>query len=79
MDARGRRLPVEFRLLRYQPDPWRPVDCLTLARGFSLFLSSALVTRLNFLALHRRLENDPEKLRSLAPRYPAWGPPSPAP
>lgn len=73
IESRGRRLPVEFRLLHYQPDPWRPVDCLTLARGFSLFLSSALVTRLNFLALHRRLENDPEKFHSLAPRYPEWG------
>ncbi len=73
IEARGRRLPVEFRLLRYRPDPWRPVDCLTLARGFSLFLSSALVTRLSFLALHRRLENQPEKFHSLAPRYPDWG------
>ncbi len=68
-----RRLPVEFRLLRYEPAPWQPVDCITLAKGFSLFLSSALMTRLTFLALHGRLENEPEKLRSLAPHYPAWG------
>ena len=70
-----RRLPVEFRLLRYEPTPWEPVDCLTLAKGFSLFLSSALMTRLTFLALHGRLENDPDKLRSLAPHYPSWGAP----
>ncbi len=68
-----RRLPVEFRLLRYEPPPWEPLDCLTLAKGFSLFLSSALMTRLTFLALHGRLENEPDKLRSLAPHYPAWG------
>ena len=68
-----RRLPVEFRLLRYEPTPWGPVDCLTLAKGFSLFLSSALMTRLTFLALHGRLENEPDKLRSLAPHYPSWG------
>ena len=68
-----RRLPVEFRLLRYEPAPWEPVDCLTLAKGFSLFLSSALMTRLTFLALHGRLENEPEKLRSLVPHYPSWG------
>ena len=70
-----RRLPVEFRLLRYEPTPWEPVDCLTLAKGFSLFLSSALMTRLTFLALHGRLENDPDKLLSLAPHYPSWGAP----
>ncbi len=68
-----RRLPVEFRLLRYEPPPWEPVDCLTLAKGFSLFLSSALMTRLTFLALHGRLENEPDKLRSLVPHYPSWG------
>ena len=73
--AHQRRLPVEFRVLRYEPAPWQPVDCLTLAKGFALFLSSALMTRLTFLALHARLENDPDKLRSLAPRYPSWGAP----
>ena len=73
VDTHQRRLPVEFRVLRYEPAPWQPVDCLTLAKGFALFLSSALMTRLTFLALHARLENDPEKLRSLAPRYPSWG------
>jgi len=73
MDRHQRRLPVEFRMLRCQPAPWEPVDCLTLAKGFSLMLSSALVTRLTFLALNGRLENDPEKLRSLMPRYPSWG------
>ena len=73
MDRHQRRLPVGFRLLRCQPAPWGPVDGLTLAKGFALMLSSALVTRLTFLALHGRLENDPEKLRSLMPRYPSWG------
>ena len=75
VETHQRRLPVEFRLLRYRPEPWQPVDCLTLAKGFSLFLSSALMTRLTFLALHGRLENDPDKLRSLAPRYPSWSAP----
>ena len=74
MDRPRRRLPVEFRLLRHQPTPWEPADCLVLVKGFSLMLSSALVTRLTFLALHGRLENDHEKLQSLMPRYPSWGP-----
>ncbi len=73
IDRHQRRLPLEFRLLRHQPAPWQPVDCLTLAKGFALMLSSALVTRLTFLAIHERLRNDPEKLRSLMPRYPSWG------
>ena len=75
VDRHQRRLPVEFRLLRYRPAPWQPLDCLTLAKGFAVVLSSALVTRLTFLALHGRLENDPDRLRSLMPRYPSWGPP----
>ncbi len=74
MDRPRRRLPVEYRLLRHQPAPWEPADCLVLVKGFALMLSSALVTRLTFLALHGRLENDPDKLRSLMPRYPSWGP-----
>ena len=73
IERHQRRLPVEFRLLRHRPEPWQPVDCLTPAKGFALMLSSALVTRLTFLALHGRLENDPGKLRSLMPRYPSWG------
>ena len=73
MDLHRRRLPVEFRLLRHRPAPWEPADCLVLAKGFALILSSALVTRLTFLALHGRLENDPDKLRTLMPRYPSWG------
>ena len=73
MDRPRRRLPVEFRLLRHQPAPWEPADCLVLAKGFALMLSSAMVTRLTFLALHGRLENDPDKLRTLMPRYPSWG------
>jgi penicillin amidase len=33
-----RRPPVEFRLLRARPEPWRPQDCLALARVMALGL-----------------------------------------
>jgi penicillin G amidase len=33
-----RRLPVEYRLLRTRPEPWRPQDCLVLSRVMALSL-----------------------------------------
>jgi penicillin amidase len=61
----GKRLPLEFRLLRYQPDPWRPEDTLTIGKGFALLLSLALFTRLNAIAMAAKLAGTPEKLREL--------------
>lgn len=69
-----RRLPWEFRLLRYQPEPWRPEDSLTVAKGFAFVLSPALFTRLNQMALAAKLHHQPERLRSLLPTYPEDGP-----
>jgi penicillin amidase len=63
----GKKLPWEFRLLRYQPDPWRPQDTLTVSKGLSLFLSPALFSRLNYMAIAARLKDEPEKLRALYP------------
>lgn len=63
----GRKLPWEFRVLRCQPDPWRPQDTLTIGKGLSLFLSPALFIRLNFMALAAHLKNEPQKLRDLYP------------
>jgi len=70
----GKRLPWEFRLLRYQPKPWRPADSLTLQKGFAFLVSPALFTRLNMIAIAAKLEGQPEKLRSLFPSYPEDGP-----
>ncbi|MBM4299711.1 MAG: penicillin acylase family protein, partial [Deltaproteobacteria bacterium] len=67
--------PWEFRILRHEPEPWRPEDTLTIGKGFALLLSTALYTRLNFLALADKLSAQPEKLRALMPpRYPADAP-----
>src|SRR5215831_3046919 len=70
----GRKLPWEFRLLRYEPEPWRPEDSLTIGKGFAFLLSTALFTRLNIIALATKLDDQPEKSRSLFPSYPDDGP-----
>jgi penicillin amidase len=63
----GKRLPLEFRLLRYQPEPWRPEDTLTIAKGFAFLLSLALFTRLNAMAIAAKLASQPELFRDLYP------------
>ena len=70
----GKRLPWEFRLLRYHPEPWRPEDSLIIAKGFAFFLSTALFTRLNMIAIAAKLDDRPEMLRSLRPTCPDDGP-----
>ena len=69
-----RRPPWEFRILFYEPEPWRPEDSLIINAGFAFLLSPALSTRLNMAALSAMLRHDPEKLRSLMPSYPEDGP-----
>ena len=70
----GRKLPWEFRVLRFVPEPWTPTDSLTIAKGFAFLLSTALYTRLNLIPLAAKLQRDPEKLRSVLPAYPADAP-----
>jgi len=67
----GRKPPWEFRALRREPEPWRPVDTLTIGKGFAFLLSTALYSRLNLMAVAERLFDQPEKLRDLFPGYPA--------
>ncbi len=38
----GDRLPVEFDLLDYRPDPWSPLDCLTIESEFRWYLTGRL-------------------------------------
>jgi penicillin amidase len=63
----GKKLPWEFRVLCYAPEPWRPLDCLTLGKGFAFLLSTVLFTRLNMIALAAKLRGEQQKLRSLYP------------
>ena len=40
--AAGERLPIEFDLLGYAPEPWSPVDCLAIAGEFRAYLTIRL-------------------------------------
>ena len=33
------RLPIEFDLLDYRPEPWQPIDCLTIEGEFRWYLT----------------------------------------
>jgi penicillin G amidase len=39
IDATRDRLPIEFDLLEYQPEKWRPQDCLVIAGEFRWYLT----------------------------------------
>jgi penicillin amidase len=70
----GRKLPWEFRLLRYDPEPWRAEDSLVIGKGLAFFLSTALFTRLNTIAIAAKLGDRPEMLHALCPSYPEDAP-----
>jgi penicillin amidase len=39
MNDSGDRLPIEFDLLDYRPEPWTPIDCLTIEGEFRWYLT----------------------------------------
>lgn len=39
MEAQFDRLPIEFELLGYEPEPWRPMDCLAIMGEFRWYLT----------------------------------------
>lgn len=69
-----KKLPLEFRLLRHEPDAWRPEDSLTIGKGFAFFLSTSLFSRLTMIAVARKVGADTAKFQSLFPFYPDGGP-----
>jgi penicillin G amidase len=78
------KLPVEFTLARFSPEPWQPTDTLAYARFFAFSLSanwesemirSRLISRLGY-AVAASLEPDVWQPDSDAlPRLEDWGPP----
>jgi penicillin amidase len=78
------KLPVEFVLARFQPDPWQPTDTLCYARYMAFSLSpnweselvrSRLIAKLGY-AVAASLEPDIWQPDSDAlPRLEDWGPP----
>ena len=70
IETHQKSLPVEFRLLRYRPEPWCPEDSLTIGKGFAFLLSTSLFTRLTMSAISDKLKGQETKLKSLFPTYP---------
>jgi len=65
-------LPIEFQIMRYRPEPWRPADSLIWARLMSLQLSGNWSEELLRARIIRRL--GPARAADLWPTYPADGP-----
>ncbi len=67
--ARGGRIPIEFLLLRYRPEPWTPADSLVLGK----LLAWTLDGTWRYQALRDRLLRrlGPEGMRALLPPSPA--------
>ena len=64
--------PLEFNLLRYSPEPWRPADSLVWGRLMAIQLSGNWRSEL----LRARLSSilDSEQIRALWPDYPSDAP-----
>ncbi|MDQ7842550.1 MAG: penicillin acylase family protein [Armatimonadota bacterium] len=65
----GSRLPVEFTLLRFRPDPWTPVDSLAFAKLMAWVLSGNWESEI--LRAHLAARFGPDGMRALMPPYPA--------
>lgn len=65
-------LPIEFRLLKYEPEPWRPSDSLAISRVLAWQLSKNYKSELAMLRVASRL--DSARAAELASTYPESGP-----
>lgn len=63
--AQGAHLPIEFRILRYQPAPWTPRDSLLVGLAMFQDLTNTFPQKLNREALSAKLP--PELLADLYP------------
>jgi penicillin G amidase len=68
----GKRLPIEFTLLGYRPDRWRPADSLAMGKLLALQLSGNYRRELLRARLAQRL--DAEQINQLFPQYPKEAP-----
>jgi penicillin G amidase len=66
------RLPIEFALLRYQPEPWSATDTLVFGKLFAWTLGGNWKYQLLRAQLIARF--GPEGVRALLPPYPAGAP-----
>jgi penicillin amidase len=68
----GSRLPLEFSILRYKPEPWHPVDCLTYGRFMGWTLAGNWDSEILRSWTAERF--GAEMLADLTPGYPEGGP-----
>jgi penicillin G amidase len=67
------KLPLEFDLLRYNPEPWTPVDCILTGRLIAWELNLSWWTDVTYGALVARLGRD--TVAQILPSYPSTIPP----
>jgi penicillin amidase len=72
LDTQQGRLPIEFSLLRFQPEPWQPVDALYLAKMMAWSLGCNWASELLRARLAVKLGAD--KAADLEPPFPADNP-----
>lgn len=72
IDTRDRPLPIEFQLLWFEPEPWRPEDSLMLAKLLAIGLSMDANQEMQRVELAKKL--GPEKLAQYLPAYPEGAP-----
>ncbi|QQP87866.1 penicillin acylase family protein [Skermanella sp. TT6] len=65
-------LPIEFQVLRYEPEPWRPADSIVWGKLMALQLSGNYTEELLRARMMQRLP--PDRIRDLFPDYPASAP-----
>ncbi len=68
------RLPPEFRILRYEPEPWTLADSLLMAKGLEFELCFGWRTKLARAGIAARLATQPAKAEALDFAYPGEAP-----
>ncbi|MCS7314270.1 MAG: penicillin acylase family protein [Bryobacteraceae bacterium] len=72
MSTHAARLPVEFRLLRYEPRPWSGADSLLI--GLHMFRALTSTWEIERQKLRLRQAGDPAKVDRLFPLRAGWEP-----
>ncbi len=72
LETRSGPLPLEFQVLRYEPEPWSPTDSLLWGRIMALRLSNNWRDELSRARLAGRF--NPDEIAELWPAYPAGSP-----
>lgn len=73
MDASRGRYPVEFDMLRYDPEPWTPLHSIMTGRLIAWELNLSWWTDITYGILEEKL--GPELVQEILPSYPPGAPP----